>query len=364
MHIAVDARELCGRPTGVGRYLRALLDEWSASPDACRHNWSLYAHERPPVPEPFANAIRVVPGSGGTKWQQWDFPRALAANSPDVLFAPGYSAPLRTASPTVLTVHDVSYFDHPEWFSAREGARLRWLTRWSAGRAHAVLTDSEFSRQRIIHHLQLPADRVRLIRLGIRPPGATSPTLPKQREPVVLFVGSIFERRHVDWLMESFDQVATRVPEARLEIVGENRTTHPRRDFEELRQRSAHANRIVLRSYVDESTLADLYGRASVFAFLSEYEGFALTPLEALAAGVPPVVLDTAVAREICGLSARYLRVDEGRSALVEALTELLTSGSHRASILEQAPSTLARYDWADTAKATLAALVDGANAR
>ena len=50
--------------------------------------------------------------------------------------------------------------------------------------------------------------------------------------------------------------------------------------------------------------------RASVFAFLSEYEGFGLTPLEALAAGVPPVVLDTPIAREIYGPAARYVQRD------------------------------------------------------
>ena len=51
-----------------------------------------------------------------------------------------------------------------------------------------------------------------------------------------------------------------------------------------------------------------LYARASVFAFLSEYEGFGLTPLEALAAGVPPVVLDTPVAREVYGDAAVFVR--------------------------------------------------------
>ena len=73
------------------------------------------------------------------------------------------------------------------------------------------------------------------------------------------------------------------------------------------RRRRTHADRITFRSYVDDATLAALYRRASVFAFLSEYEGFGLTPLEALAHGVPPVVLDTPVARETYGPAARYV---------------------------------------------------------
>jgi glycosyltransferase involved in cell wall biosynthesis len=358
MQIAVDARELCGRPTGVGRYLTALLEVWAESADARRHEWALYAHERPPVPQSFSDWVRVVPGSGGTKWQQWDWVGALRRDRPNVVFAPGYTAPLTSPAPTVLTIHDVSYFDHPEWFSTREGARLRWLTRWSARRARIVLTDSRFSQQQIVNHLAVPADRLRLIHLGARRPHIALPT---RREPLVLYVGSIFERRHVDWLIEGFGQVASRLPGARLEIVGENRTTHPRRDLEALRRGSGYADRIVLRSYVDESTLADLYSRASVFAFLSEYEGFGLTPLEALAAGVPPVVLDTPIAREICGAAARYIRPSANHTELIDALVELLVDESHRRSLLDNAEATLARYDWNEAAKATLAAIEEGA---
>jgi glycosyltransferase involved in cell wall biosynthesis len=360
MRIAVDARELCGRPTGVGRYLSALLEEWADSATGRRHQWALYAHAPPPVPRAFAEHVRVVPGSGGTKWQQWDLARALGRDRPDVVFAPGYSAPLSASAPVVLTVHDVSYFDHPEWFSAREGWRLRAFTRWSAHRARIVLTDSEFSQRQIVHHLGVPAARTRLVHLGIRRPGVAAASH-LHREPIVLYVGSIFERRHVDWLIESFDAVANRVAGVRLEIVGENRTSNPGRDLDALRRRSAHADRIALRSYVDEPTLADLYARASVFAFMSEYEGFGFTPLEALAAGVPPVSLDTPVAREICGAAARYVAASPNHTQLIEALVDLLSSASARQAILQQAPATLARYNWSDAASATLAAIEEAA---
>ena len=363
MHIAVDARELCGRPTGVGRYVSALLDEWSESASARRHRWTLYAHESPVVPPGFVDQVQVLPGSGGTKWQQWDLARAIRRDRPDVVFAPGYSAPLTTSAPTVLTVHDVSYFDHPEWFSPREGWRLRTITRRSAQRARLVLTDSEFSKQRIVHHLAVPESRLRLVHLGVRWPGTLAPSAPS-REPIVLYVGSVFERRHVDWLIEAFDAVADRVAGARLEIVGENRTTKPRRDLEAMRQQSAHRERITLRSYVDETTLMNLYARASVFAFPSEYEGFGFTPLEALAAGVPPVVLDTPVAREICGSAARFVHKSANHSELVNALIELLTNDASRAAILQQGRETLARFDWSKTARSTLIAIEEGAGVR
>ena len=69
MKIAVDARELCGKPTGVGRYLRELLVEWDESSEAARHEWSFYAPCSPELPARFANRVQVLPGRGGTKWE-------------------------------------------------------------------------------------------------------------------------------------------------------------------------------------------------------------------------------------------------------------------------------------------------------
>jgi len=362
MRIAVDARELCGRPTGVGRYLTELFAEWSNDPEARRHSWTLYAHERPQLGAPWSDSVRVLAGSGGTAWEQWTLARELSRHHPDVLFAPGYTAPLTTPAPTVLTVHDVSFFAKPEWFSYREGTRRRLLTASSARRARVVITDSMFSKSEIVKHLGLPESRVRVIPLGIRV-AAGSAAPPREREPIVLYVGSVFARRRVDQLIASFDRVVDRVPSARLEIVGDNRTV-PRVDLEARRRQARHADRISIRSYVDETTLQDLYARASVFAFLSEYEGFGLTPLEALASGIPPVLLDTPIARETNGPAARYVPAANMADPLVDALSECLGDDAARDAILRHAPGVLARYDWPAAATATLHAIEEGAGAR
>lgn len=361
MRIAVDARELCGHATGVGRYLGELLAEWSDDAQARRHDWLLYAHAQPQVPEAWRSRVRVLAGSGGSAWEQWTYPRALSAERPDVLFAPAYSAPLTAPAPIVVTIHDVSFFAHPEWYSAREGTRRRLLTGWSARRAAAVLTDTAFSQGEIVRHIGLPASRVAVIPLGMRA-GRVAATA--AREPIVLYVGSVFERRRVDLLMAAFDTVADQVPMARLEVVGENRTRRPRLDLEALRRQSRYPDRIHLRAYVDEATLAGLYARASVFAFLSEYEGFGLTPLEALAAGVPPVLLDTPVARETAGAAALYVSPGAGANEVAAAVVGGLTDEPARRRLLAEAPAVLAQYDWTATAARTLSALEGAARGR
>ena len=124
---------------------------------------------------------------------------------------------------------------------------------------------------------------------------------------MVLFVGSIFNRRHVIDLVRAFAPIARAHPDASLDIVGDNRS-YPHEDP----MRAIHAEglheHVHWHRYVTDEQLRDLYRRARAFAFLSEYEGLGLTPLEALAAGLPPVLLDTAVARESCGAAALYVQ--------------------------------------------------------
>ena len=361
MRVAIDARELCGRPTGVGRYLAGLLDAWSKSDAMRRHQWTLIAPRAIERSSRWPAAVEVVPGSGGTVWEQMTLPRAVSAARSDVFFAPGYTAPITVAAPLVLTIHDLSYFAHPEWFSFREGTRRRFLTAWSARRARAVITDSEFSKSEIASHIAV--SNVRVIPLGIETSDRRNDRVPIDRAPIVLFVGSLFQRRRVDRLIQAFDLVADRVNDAELEIVGENRTQPPI-DFESIRRECRHADRIKIRSYVDDAALAALYQRASVFAFLSESEGFGLTPLEALAEGVAPLVLDTAIARETCGAAARYVEPAASNQAVADAIADLLTNAGARQEVLGRRGEVLARYDWNRAGAATLSVLEEAAGGR
>jgi glycosyltransferase involved in cell wall biosynthesis len=230
------------------------------------------------------------------------------------------------------------------------------MSRLAAARAAHVLTISEHSRQEIVRWLGVPADRITVAYPGVTSMGSADPT---SREDLVLFVGSLFSRRHVRELIVAFADLARRRPGLRLEVVGDNRTS-PRDDFDALARSTGVPDRIALRSYVSEQTLADLYRRARAFVFLSEYEGFGLTPVEALGAGVPIVVLDTPVAREICADAAVYVSAPE--PALVSgALERVLFDASERERILAAARRLLPRYSWRACADAVLQALASTA---
>lgn len=355
LRIGVDARELLGATTGVGRYLGELLRNWTARADAAGRRFLLYSPEPLPMPLPEGTVEhRVLPArSRGTWWEQVHLRRGVARDRPDVFFAPAYTAPSLGGIPLAVTVHDISFSAHPEWFRWREGVRRRWLTRRSADAARAVFTDSEFSRSEIHAHFGTDPSRIHVIPPGLAPRHAAgTEASPPAREPLVLFVGSIFNRRRLPDLIAAFARTARSVAGARLTVAGENRTWPPQ-SISEAAAAHGVASLVDLRQYVTDAELAALYARASVFAFLSEYEGFGLTPLEALAAGVPIVVLDTPVAREVYGAAAHYVaRGDiQGTSDL---LTRLLRDPWTARAAMAEAPAILARYSWERCAAATL----------
>ncbi|MGE3841979.1 MAG: glycosyltransferase family 4 protein [Vicinamibacterales bacterium] len=370
MRIGIDAREVVGQATGVGRYLSELVARWTRDPHAARHHLVLF------LPMSLARTaivgtggasaeFAVVPGAGGTAWEQWSLARAARRAQLDVFFAPGYTAPLSLAMPVVVAMHDVSFAAHPEWFRWREGARQRMFARRTARRAARVLTLTQFSRREISQHLGVEASGIQVIAPAVDGHPALKPAEDDGLTPSVagaafaspdhggdiLFAGSLFTRRHVVDLLTGFERVAD-ARDARLTLVGDDRTWPPQQIDARIRA-SRHASRIMWFRWVSDADLRRLYRRARVFAFLSEYEGFGLTPLEALATGVPALVADVPVAHEAYGEAAHYVQPDDP-AAIGAALQVLLDDTPERRACLDAAPDVVARYSWARAARETL----------
>lgn len=362
MRIAVDARELCGQPTGVGRYLGEIARVWRDLPEAAGHE-IIWCGDRPfelPLLDRAGWRVAVRPGRGPF-WEQIAFPGLAKVAQADVLFSPAYSGPVLGPLPLVVAIHDVSFAAHPEWFRWREGLRRRWLTRAAARRAATVLTLTEFSRQEIHSRLGVPLERIRLAAPG---PSGLTVRHPEGGAPAhtVLMVGSVFNRRHVPELIRGFGILAARHPRAALAVVGENRTWPPQ-DLRAAREASGAADRIMLQSYVGDDTLGALYGAARAFAYLSSYEGFGIPPLDALTHGIPPVLLDTPVAREVFGDAAIFVARPEP-ALIADALEVALYDEPARAAVLAAAPAVLGRYSWTTCARTVLAALTQAVEDR
>ena len=146
--VGIDARELAGRPTGTGRYLRNLIRHWRESGDrlVCYFNG-------PPALDPLLAhpAIRKRPlGDGcsrGLSWQERLVPAAAREDGLDVFFSPAYSCPLSLGIPRVTAVHDLSFFAHPQDFASADALRRRVLVGLSLRASRLIPVCSDFTRR-------------------------------------------------------------------------------------------------------------------------------------------------------------------------------------------------------------------------
>ena len=365
--VGIDARELQGRPTGTGRYLRNLLRLWTA-----RGEDLFIAYVNGPAPpDPVLKHERVrvrTVGDGrgrGLVWQQRDLPPAVHADAPDVFFSPAYSCPLTLDLPRVTAVHDLSFFSHPSDFAWADALRRRITVAASVRASAAVLACSAFSAREIASRFPDAAPRVVHVPLG---PDDDLPIAPAReairarrglRGPLLLTVGAILNRRCLPTLLQATALLHRRGHDVYLDVVGENRT-HPSLDLPDRTLRLGLAARVCLVGYATEEDLAERYAAADVAVFLSEYEGFGLPALEAAARGVPLVVSDRPALSEVFAEAA--LRVDPlDAEAVAGAVARLLRDHDLRQALVARGRELAARPSWALTADLTRAVLAAAA---
>jgi glycosyltransferase involved in cell wall biosynthesis len=301
----------------------------------------------------------------GVRWQEGPLPAAAREDGVDVFFAPAYSCPLSLGVPRVTTVHDMSFFSLPEDFGLVDGMRRRALVAASVGVSARVLAVSDFTRREIAAHFPAAASRI-----VVTPHGADDDLLPPPardeararlglRGPMVLSVGSILNRRNLPVLFHAAARLRRAWPDLTLEVVGENRT-HPHLDLPALARRSGLVGGARLSGFVGEAALAERYAAADAFVFLSEYEGFGLPVLEAMARGVPAVTSTRPALGEVFGEAA--LLVDpRDPTAVAGALDRILRDADLRAGLVTRGRALAARHSWSRCAQLTRAALEEAA---
>jgi glycosyltransferase involved in cell wall biosynthesis len=329
--VVVNGRCLGRRVTGVERYTRELSRRFA---------------DRTRVERPSGAAD----GAAGHLWEQVTLPQRLA--STDLLWSPANTGPL-AARRHVVTIHDVSAVDHPEWFHPAFAAWYAYLLPRLGRRARHVITDSEFSRQRIVERLDVPASRVTAIPCGVgdqfRPqPAAAIHTLVTQlgiHKPYVLTVGSLQPRKNLGTVLRAWATLGPAVEDVELAIAGCWRDSFASATLERGRG-------VRWLGHVDDRALPALYAGATVVLVLSLYEGFGLTALEAMASGVPVIAatgsaLDEAVGDD--GVRVNPFDVE----AVAAALKDLLADATLRQSLRERGFARARRFSWDQTAART-----------
>jgi glycosyltransferase involved in cell wall biosynthesis len=362
--VGVDGRELQGRPTGTGRYLRNLLRQWAGGRDRLVVFFDGPPPEDPVLAAPAIETRRV--GAGGTRnvtWLERGLPAAARGSALDVFFSPAFFCSLRLELPRVIAVHDLSFRSFPGDFTFLDGLRRRTLVGASLGAAAGVLACSPFTRRELIAWHPGVTSRVHVVPLGPDddlPDGPLSGPAPRRLAgPRLLSVGAILNRRRLPVLIEAAARLRRRWPGLTLDVVGDNRT-HPRLDLAAIADRYGLADAVSLLGFVDEAELARRYAAADVAVFLSEYEGFGLPVLEAMSRGVPVVASRRPAMDELFG-SAALLVEPADAGDVAAAIDRLLADPGLRDDHARRGRELAGRFSWSRTAAETRAVLAAAA---
>jgi glycosyltransferase involved in cell wall biosynthesis len=358
LRIWIDARELEGKRTGVGRYLINLLSEWSEI--APQNVYTLLFKRNIPDDQLlkrgcFSNRLLKLPGllDRNIIWEQAYLPLYLRNEKYDLFFSPSYTLPLLIKEKAIVTIHDISYEVNPEWFPSREAWIRRIFTRYSIRKAKAIITISEFSKRDIIRLYGINDKKVKVIYLA--PDRAFSTETDsnslkniKERyntgERFILYVGSILNRRPIETLLKAFSKVIAEEKRLRLVIVGENRTS-PRKDIVGLINSLGIKDSLIHLNYVPDDELALLYKAAQIFIYPSFYEGFGLPVVEAMASGTPVIVPNLASFPEIVGDCGVLIdKIDEEEMA--KRIINLSNDESQRRYLARKGKEKAGGFSW------------------
>jgi glycosyltransferase involved in cell wall biosynthesis len=260
----------------------------------------------------------------------------------------------------VLTVHDVSYELHPEWYPYRRDWLRRAFYRGSARAAAHILTVSTFSAKEITAAYGIPLDRITVAPLGVDRHFAPAHAgvgieLPADvAEPFLLHVGDLHERRNLGVVVEALIEARRNfgsLPGLSLVLAGQDRGVV--QGLCAIAAQAGAADAVVPLGVVEEDRLRALYHRATALVYPSLYEGFGLPLIEAMASGTPVLASHAASLPKVLGNAGVLLDpldVAGWRDAIVKVANDEAFRSRMRIAGLARA----AEFTWERTARLTL----------
>ncbi len=365
--IGIDGRSMTGSPTGVGRYVRNLISGLLELPELGETRLRVYIPGPADLPEDRRLEVmrlsRVLAGplDNVFTWNHLRLPLHVAGHRVDLLHGPFYTLPAFCPAPAVVTIHDITFDLHPEWYTPKARLAFSGFAAASARKARHVLTVSERSRADIMERYGIPAERITAVPLAADPGLRRVEDLRRieevcgalgARRPYLLHVGAITPRRNLPRLLDAFARLRMRVPDVSLVLAGPVEAPSPALEPE----LEARGLRGVVRAagYVKPEDLAALYSGATALVYPSLYEGFGLPVIEAMAMGVPILASATSSIPEVAGDAA--LLVDPEDAGAIEAgLVRLMNDDALGRDLIEKGLRRAALFSWRETARRTLA---------
>jgi glycosyltransferase involved in cell wall biosynthesis len=359
MRFGIDAHAIGRHLTGNEVYVRNLLEQYAG----LDRESQFLAYLSVP------GADQAVPNSFEKRWVSnnpfvrlgFDLSRGLRRDKPDLLHVQ-YTAPLLCPVPVVVSVHDVSYLEHPEFFPRARRMQLKLTVERTVRRAAKVVTLSEFSRNGIARAYGMDPEKIAVVPAACaeifqpRPKSSAKAFVDGRfaiQGPMILCVGDLQPRKNPIGLIRAFEELVANYPQLThsLVFVGKDTWFAPR--VHQIAEASPFGNRIRFTGYVNDEELLQLYNASDLFVFPSFYEGFGIPILEAMACGRAVACANTSAMKEVAGDAALLFNPYSTRE-MVTAMRDLLLDDELRHRTERRGLQNAARYSWRQTARQTL----------
>ena len=360
----LDARTVTPHFPGIGRYVANLAPALAAQLDAQEHLLILHAPQAQPQLASISSPQVRLFATGISPFalqQQWAIPRLLRQIGPVDLYHSTYlQMPYGLRMPAVLTFYDLIPLQHPETVSRRARLFFQLLLTMALASASQVVSISEAARHDLLARFKVAPERVTTTPLAADARFRTQSAEGIARvraayslpEEMVLYVGINKPHKNLVRLVQAFAHLRRQGSGAVLVLAGPWDERYPEVKSEIKALGLGDCVRILGR--VEDDDLPALYAAATVFVLPSQYEGFGLPVLEAMACGTAVACSNTSSLPEIAGGAAlTFDPFDVG--ALAQAQQRLLGDASLRHDMVQAGMAQAARFSWANTARATLA---------
>lgn len=287
--------------------------------------------------------------------EQTRLPLSAARLNLDVLFNPGFTAPLLCPCPQVTVFHDLQHKRHPEYFRWFDLPFWNFFLYWSAHVSSRIIAVSNATAADLRRFYRLHEQKVAIVEEGVDPRFFE---IGRRRapEPFILAVSTLHPHKNLDGLLRAFAEFRREQPNIRLIVSGMHGFfTGPLQD---LRRSLNLETAVEFPGWIPREELYDLYRRATAFIYPSLFEGFGLPVLEGLAAGVPTACSNI---EPIAGIAADAALLFDPRDpqAIFHALRRIATDESLRVRLAAAGPARAAQFSWKRAAEGTLDALLE-----
>lgn len=282
----------------------------------------------------------------------------LARAKLDIYHSPANVIPYTYSGPSVITVHDLAIYKHPEWFPGGQKFSTRFLLPKSLHKAKKIIAVSEATKRDIMRLFKISSAKIQVIYEGVfREKSKVSFDTLKRKyglaDNYILFLGTIEPRKNLVGLISVYAELIKQKRFSSYQLVLAGAKGWKEGEVFKTIRRLKLEDKVRYLGYVAHQDKIGLLANATVFIFPSYYEGFGLPILEAMEMGTPVITSNTSSIPEVAEGAALLINPNQEKE-IIKALVKLLGSASWRKKLSQSGIKKAKQFSWAKCARETL----------